>query len=168
MTVTPASRAASTCDESCAPSLAPMMMTFAPFVTIELIWFCCSATVLLAGAFCTSASKPASVKASLKSDSASTQFSLVPSGSATPMSESAANPASASPPAWGASVLVEQPASASAVTAVNAATVSNFFICQSLSWCNCVGSISVSLEARGPSALRFLGAHHLGWESVGR
>jgi hypothetical protein len=31
-----------------------MMITLAPLVIIASIWFCCSATVLVAGAYCTS------------------------------------------------------------------------------------------------------------------
>ena len=73
--------------------MAPTMMTLAPLVIMALIWFCCSDTPPLAN--CTSGLKPAAVRPSLKSVSASTQFSLVFWGSATPIRESFGN---ASPP----------------------------------------------------------------------
>jgi hypothetical protein len=73
--------------------MAPTMMTLAPLVTMVLIWFCCSETPPLAN--WTSGLKPASVSPSLNSFSASTQFSLVFWGRATPIEESLGN---ASPP----------------------------------------------------------------------
>ncbi len=51
MTFTPAACAASTWADSCAASVAPMMMTFACLVIMAVIWFCWSATVVDAPAY---------------------------------------------------------------------------------------------------------------------
>ncbi len=66
------------------------MITLAPLAIMALIWFCCSATPLLAN--WTVGLKPALESPSLNSFSASTQFSLVFLGSATPMAESCGKP----------------------------------------------------------------------------
>ena len=65
-------------------------------VTIVWIWFCCSATPLLAN--CTSTLKPASVMSFLKMFSARTQFSEVFLGSATPIRAPWSKPLAAADP----------------------------------------------------------------------
>src|SRR3569833_2676554 len=97
MTTAPAFLASATWVASWAPSLAPITMTFAPLVIIASIWFCCSATVFVAGAYCTLGLKPAEVRPSVNSFPASTQFSDVLSGRAIPTTASLANPPDEAP-----------------------------------------------------------------------
>src|SRR4051812_26166031 len=117
-----------------------MMMTLAPFVTMELIWFCCSATVLLAGAYWTLGLNPALVRPSVNSWPARTQFSEVLSGSATPMDEPSGKPAAGVAPLLDPPPeppRLEQPASAmAAIVAIAADARMTFFMSTSLGEAN--------------------------------
>src|SRR6478735_2088517 len=111
-------------------------MTVAPaslaaLVTMAEIWFCCSDTPPLAN--CTSPWKPAADRPSLNSCSASTQFSDVFCGRATPMTALAGKPAAAEPPdAPGVvpvSLLRPQPVRTRAATAVTPSTLVKVRMC---------------------------------------
>src|SRR6478735_944825 len=132
MTVAPASLAALSWVPSCEPSMAPTTMTLAPLVTMAEIWFCCSDTPPLAN--WTSPWNPAADSPSLNSCSASTQFSDVFCGRATPMTALAGNPAAADPPfdAPGVvpvSLLRPQPVRTRAATAVTPSTLVKVRMC---------------------------------------
>src|SRR6476620_1339680 len=132
MTVAPASFASLSWYHSCEPSMAPPTMTLAPLVTIAEIWFCCSDTPPLAN--CTSPWKPAADRPSLNSCSASTQFSDVFCGSATPMTALAGKPAAADPPLDAPGVVPvslfrPQPVRTRAATAVTPSTLVKVRMC---------------------------------------
>src|SRR5258706_12277731 len=122
MTIAPESLACFTWVDSCAASVAPMTMTFAPLVTIALICACWSATVVDAPAYWTSDLKPASLRPLVNRSPARTQFSEVFDGSATPMSESFAKPLAEADELGAASRLEPQALapSASSATALTA------------------------------------------------
>src|SRR3954449_7311459 len=130
-----------------------MMMTLAPFVTMEVIWFCCSATVLLAGAYWTFGLNPALVRSSVNSWPARTQFCEVLSGSATPIVELAGKPAAGVAPLLAPPPeppRLEQPASAiAAIVAIAAEARMTFFMSTSLG--------GTEKNRRQPRGLRSLG-----------
>src|SRR6478735_7476931 len=121
MTVAPASWAALACAASWPPSTAPMMTTLAPLVIIDWICDCWSATAPEAPAYCTSPLNPASFSPLVNRSPASTQFSDVLVGRATPMVAPLSKPAAEeSEP----DPRLEQPDRASAAAAATATVAS--------------------------------------------